>query len=95
MARLRLQPLDRRELMSATIDVSPAAGLTAPLGSTKGSIVAEFTPPIGSNKGSVVGGFMAPIGSDKGSFTAGIAGDGLGTTVRDGSSQGIIAILIG
>ena len=75
MARLRLQPLDSRELPSATLDVA----LTAPLGSTKGSVVAEFTPPIGSNKGS---------------FTAGVTCDGVGTTYRNGS-QGIIAILIG
>jgi hypothetical protein len=52
MARLRMEALEGRELMSSGIDV----GLTAPLGSTKGSVVAvaDFTPPIGSNKGSVV-----------------------------------------
>jgi hypothetical protein len=77
-----MEPLQGRDLMSAGFEIAAprAVGLTAPLGSTKGSAVAEFTPPIGSNKGSVV---------------AGVACDGVGTTQREGSTQGIIAVLIG
>jgi hypothetical protein len=60
-----------------------AVSLTAPLGSTKGSVVLVdgFTPPIGSNKGSLFAG-------DAYDNEMGVVG-----TIRAGN--GIIAILIG
>jgi hypothetical protein len=42
MARLNIEPLEGRDLMSAGFEIATpgVVGLTAPLGSTKGSVVA-------------------------------------------------------
>ncbi len=78
MVRLKMEPLEGRDLMSAAVlagslptspgpttavvtrpdELAGAVSLTAPLGSTKGSVVLAdgFTPPIGSNKGSLFAG---------------------------------------
>jgi hypothetical protein len=65
-AGMPVLPAPRTAVMTQPEESAGAAdSLTAPLGSTKGSVVP-------------VDGFTPPIGSNKGSLTAGFAGDGLG-----------------
>jgi hypothetical protein len=105
MVRLQIETLEGRDLTSVGVLAGTAAGLTAPLGSTKGSVVRadDFTPPIGSNKGSpfagdAYGNAMGPAAIVVNSVDDGRATDVLALekndvaveSLRDGS--GIIAV---
>jgi hypothetical protein len=106
MTRLTVESLEGRDLMSAGVVV----GFTPPIGSNKGSLVGEpaelagpavgLTAPLGSTKGSAVGIASDGLGTTGPYAAVGIPASDGGSKEpaylqQGGSTQGIIAILIG